>query len=560
MSDKLKGFAIAATALSLIFGSTANFHAQEPNPTTVAPGAQSANVMAQGPNGIYVYHVKVVQRELDAVNYLNRSGSTHVNFNGTELMPGARGDAKVESQTGKTHISVKFSGLTTANGFGPEYLTYVLWAISADGRPQNLGELELAGDKASLDVTSSFQSFGMIVTAEPYFAVSQPSDVVVLKNVFSDKTQGVLEEVNVHYQLLPRGLYAPTAGAHSNPMPVTDREHVPLALFEAYNAQRIAQQVGADKYAPDIMQEVQKDIQDAQAIQDGKHRDVKMEFTDAREAVERAEDARLTTLRKQQEERERQNQQAKEQAQMQAQQSQMQAEQAQAAADRAAAQKAEADAARARAEAEAADERAKAAEAQRQAQQSQQSAADAREKLRAQLNNVLETTETARGLIVHMGDVLFDTNKYTLKPNAQVSLAKVATILTLYPNLKVQVEGYTDSTGAPAYNQTLSENRADAVRDFLVQNGVPQANVTAQGFGATNFVADNSTAEGRQQNRRVNLVVSGQSIGVQTTPSGQPGEAAAPQQNPPPQQPQQPQQNEQPQNPTGTSNPPSNPQ
>ena len=158
--------------LSVAFLLTAQ--AQEPNPTTVAPGAQSANVMAQGPNGIYVYHVKVVQRELDAVNYLNRSGSTHVNFVGTELMPAAHGDGEGGLADRKTHISVKFAGLTPANGFGKEYLTYVLWAISADGRPQNLGELELAGDKASLDVTSSFQSFGMIVTAEPYFAVSQP--------------------------------------------------------------------------------------------------------------------------------------------------------------------------------------------------------------------------------------------------------------------------------------------------------------------------------------------------------------------------------------------------
>jgi outer membrane protein OmpA-like peptidoglycan-associated protein len=547
MSHIWNRLAIAAAALSLTCVYATTINAQEPNPTTVAPGAQSANVVAKGPNGIYIYHVKVVQRELDAVNYLNRSGSTKVGFVGTELMPRASGEAKVDSETGKTHISVHFSGLTPANGFGKEYLTYVLWAISADGRPQNLGELELSGDKASLDVTSSFQSFGMIVTAEPYFAVSQPSDVVVLKNVFNNKTQGVLEEVNVHYQLLPRGLYANTAGAHANPIPVTDREHVPLALFEAYNADRIARQAGAEKYAADIMQEVQTDLQNAQAIQDSKHRDVRMEFTDAREAVERAEDARLTTLRKQEEQRQQENLEAKQQAQMQAQQSQLAAQQAQANADRAAAQRAEADAARARAEADAANARAQAAEAQHQAQQSQQSAAEAREKLRTQLNSVLETTETARGLIVHMGDVLFATNKYTLKPDAQVSLAKVATILTLYPNLRVQVEGYTDSTGAPAYNQTLSENRADAVRDFLVQNGVPQGNVSAQGFGATNFVADNATAAGRQQNRRVNLVVSGASIGVQTTPEGQPGAAAPPAPAPAPAPPQ---------NPTGVANPP----
>jgi len=543
MSRKMKGFAIASVAFSLICVCSSTIHAQEPNPTTVAPGATKANVMAQGPNGIYVYHVKVVQRELDAVNYLNRRGPTHVNFIGTELMPAARGDAKVDSQTGKTHISVRFDGLTPANGFGKEYLTYVLWAISADGRPQNLGELELARDKASLDVTSSFQSFGMIVTAEPYFAVSQPSDVVVLKNVFTDKTQGVLEEVNVHYQLLPRGLYANTAGAHSNPMPVTDRERVPLPLYEAYNAQRIAQGVGAEKYAPDIMQEVGGDLQNAQAIQDGKHRDVKAEFTAAREAVQRAEDARLTTLRKQDEERQRAAQEAKQQAQVAAQQSQIAAQQAQAEADRAAAQKAEADAARARAEADAANARAQAAEAQQQAQASKQSEEATREKLREQLNSVLQTTETARGLVMNLGDVLFDTNKYTLKPNAQVSLAKVATILTLYPNLKVQVEGYTDSTGTPAYNQTLSENRADSVRNFLVQNGVHQDGVSAQGYGATNFVADNSTSSGRQQNRRVNLVVSGASIGVQTSEPGQPGAAAAAVPPAPPR------------NPTGVSNP-----
>lgn len=506
--------------------------AQEANPTAVGPGARSANVVTEGPNGIYVYHVKVVQRELDAVNYLNRRGPTKVNFIGTDLMPAARGEAKVESQTGKTHIGVRFSGLTPANGFGQEYLTYVLWAISADGRPQNLGELELAGDKASLDVTSSFQSLGMIVTAEPYFAVSEPSDVVVLKNVFTDKTQGLLEEVNVHYQLLPRGLYANTGGAHANPLPITDRMHTPLAMYEAYNAQRIAQTVGADQYAPDIMKEVAVDIRNAQAIQDGGHRDVKMEFTNAREAVQRAEDARLTTLRKQAEERQRQTVEAKEHAQQQAQQAQTQAAQAQqqaanaqAAADRAAAERAEAEAAKAKAEADAAAARAQAAEAQRQAQQSQQDAEATREKLRTQLNSVLQTTESARGLIVNLSDVLFDTGKYTLKPATQVSLAKVATILQLYPGLRVQVEGYTDSTGSPAFNQRLSENRADAVRDFLAQNGVPQGNVTAQGFGATNFVAENTTAAGRQQNRRVNLVVSGQAIGVETTA---PSASAAP--------------------------------
>jgi outer membrane protein OmpA-like peptidoglycan-associated protein len=512
-----KKIAVAAPVAALLSGFCLLAHAQEPNPTTVAPGAKSGEVVAEGPNGVYIYHVHVVERQLDAVNYLNRSGSTHVGFTGTNLMPGAKGEAKVNSVTGKTNIDAHFEGLTPANGYGPEYLTYVLWAISADGRPQNLGELELSGGKASLEVTSGFQAFGMIVTAEPYYAVSQPSDVIVLQNVFTDRTNGILQQVNVHYQLLPKGLYADTAGAKSVAHPITDREHTPLALYEAYNAQRIAQLVGADKYSPDIMKEVSTDIQNAQDIQSGKHRDVKMEFTYARSAVQRSEDARIVTLRKQAEERAQQAQDAKVAAQQQAQQSQLDAAQSQAQADAAAAAQAKAEAAKARADAEAANARAQAAEAQHQAEASQQDAAATREKLRAQLNSVLATSESARGLIVNMSDVLFDTAKFTLKPGTQVSLAKVATILQLYPGLKVQVEGYTDIVGSDAYNQKLSENRANAVHDFLVQNGVPAANVTAAGYGKADPVADNGTAAGRAQNRRVNLVVSGQEIGVQTT-------------------------------------------
>src|SRR6185437_14322110 len=165
-------FVMACLVIGSLVLSAELARGQEPNPTQAGQPTASEHQggqITEGPNGIYLYRVKVVQRDLDAVNYLNRSGSTRVDFVGTELMPAARGDAKVDSQTGKTHISVHFDRLTPANGFGKEYLTYVLWAISADGRPQNLGELELAGDKASLDVTSSFQSFGMIVTAEPYF-------------------------------------------------------------------------------------------------------------------------------------------------------------------------------------------------------------------------------------------------------------------------------------------------------------------------------------------------------------------------------------------------------
>ena len=346
----------------------------------------------------------------------------------------------------------------------------------------------------------------------------------MLQNVFTDKTNGVLQQVNVHVHLLPKGLYAPTSGSKTIEFPITDREHTPLALYEAYNAQRIAKSVGADQYAADIMKEVATDLQNAQDIQSNKHRDVKMEVTYARSATERAEDARILTLRKEAEQRQKDAQDAKlaaqqqaQQAELQAQQAELQASNAKAQADAAAAAQAQAEAARARADAEAANARAQAAQAQDQVEAAKREAAATREKLRAQLNAVLETTESARGLIINLGDVLFDSGRYTLKPNAQIALAKVSTILELYPDLTVQVEGYTDSVGGDAYNVKLSENRANAVHDFLIQNGVPAANVTSVGYGKADPVASNDTADGRRQNRRVNMVVSGAAIGVQTT-------------------------------------------
>jgi outer membrane protein OmpA-like peptidoglycan-associated protein len=475
-------------------------------------------------NGMYIFRVKVVERNLDCVNYLHRSGSTTIGFEGTSLLPKARGEAKVTSDRGGIAVEARFEGLTPANGFGPEYLTYVLWAISPDGRAQNLGEVLPAGTKNHIRVTTALQSFGLIVTAEPYFSVSQPSDLVVMQNVIRpNKTEGVLDKVNANYYLLPRGTYAETGGAHTVSNPITRDEHSPLELYEAENAVRIAQAAGAEKYAPEIIAKAEIGLRNATDMDRGKHRDEKMEITNARDAVERAEDARLTALRKQAAEREAATVAAKNQAEqqaadskVQAEQAQVQAQQAQLQAEQAQAAKAEAEAARARAEAETAEARARAAEANRSAESAEQ----IREKLREQLNSVLATSESARGLIVNMSDVLFDTGKYSLKPSTQVSLAKVSGILLAYPGLKVQVEGYTDSVGGDEYNQKLSENRAASVKDFLVSQGVSANNITSQGFGKSNPVADNATADGRAQNRRVNLVVSGDAIGIATQNPG----------------------------------------
>ena len=493
--------------------------AQEPNPT--APPPQSNHGQGQPPSemreGVPVYKVQVVGRDIPAINYFHRKGSTKIAFQGTSLMPSAKGTAKVDGQLGRTQVSLDIQGLTPANGFGPEYLTYVLWGVTPEGRPVNLGEVLPTGgkDKNTMVVTTNLQTFGLIVTAEPYFAVTMPSDVVVMQNyVINDKTQGVIEQVNAHFSLLPRGAYTETAGRHTVLHPITRNERSPLELYEADNAVQIAETAGAAKYADDTLAKAKTALQNAQDMDANKH-DRKETITFAREAVQAAEDARIITVRKMRAADEAANKQAAEDATQQAQ-----------LANQAAQQQAEGRA-RAQAAAKEAEERAAAARAAQQAaeqsaQQATQQAEQARERLKEQLNQVLQTKETARGLIMNMSDVLFDFNKYTLKPEAREKLAKVSGILLAYPGLKVQVEGYTDSIGSDEYNQKLSEHRAGSVKDYLISQSVQDNNVTAAGYGKNDPVADNSTSAGRAENRRVQLVVSGAAIGVQpSSPGGQ---------------------------------------
>lgn len=508
----------------LVFLSTATIvaHGQEANPTTPATSQQNAVPMTQQGvrDDVPLYKIQVVAREIPAINYFHRSGATKIGFEGTTLLPQAKGSAKVESHLGRTSIDASFEGLTPANSFGPEYLTYVLWAISPEGRPMNLGEVLPSGskDKSELTVTTNLQAFGLIITAEPYYAVSMPSDIVVMQNVVNDKTQGVIEQVNAHYSLLPRGAYAETAGRHAVLHPITRDERSPLELYEALNAVQIADAAGASKYAADTMASAKTALQNAEDLNTHK-KDRKQTITYAREAVQSAEDARIIAIRKIKAEDEAAQKQAADQAQQAA-------EQAKIAAEQQATQRAQAEAAAAEAEARAEKARAEQRAAEQSAQQATQQTEQMRERLKDQLNQVLQTTESARGLIVNMSDVLFDFNKYTLKTEAREKLAKVSGILLAYPNLKLQVEGYTDNIGSDDYNQKLSEQRADAVRDYLVSQSVPDGNVTAAGYGKNDPIADNTTNSGRAQNRRVQLVVSGASIGVQqSTPGAQGGNA-----------------------------------
>jgi outer membrane protein OmpA-like peptidoglycan-associated protein len=489
-----------------------------------------------------LFRVTLVGRTTPAINYRPRSGNTKIDFVGTVLMPQARGDATVKGEKGYIEIDANFEKLQPATRFGSEYLTYVMWAVTPEGRASNLGELQVDGDDGELRVTTELQAFGLIVTAEPYFAVTQPSDVVVIENIvrkegiFRDATIGRAEAIEAKYQLLERGSYLMNQDPSRLRAKGVD-PGVPLDLAEARNAVALAEVASADRYAFETFTKASRLLVEAEAARD-RRRGRNAVMMPARQAVQTAEDARIMALQKREEEyaaqqralaqqreaeaveRARAEETARLRAQLESQSAdaaRRQAEMERAAADagREAAERQKADAEAGRAAADAAR---LAAEAQKQqveatAAQLDRERAELRERLRQQLNLILETRETARGLIVNLSDVLFDTARADLKPGAREKLSRVVGIVLSHPGLRMEVEGHTDSVGSDSYNLQLSERRAASVRSYLVSAGVAPTVVATSGRGESHPVASNATAAGRQQNRRVELLVSGEPIG-----------------------------------------------
>ena len=555
--------ALRLLVLTISFGTVLTALAQTRPSVTQVPAAQEDSP-------IFKLTVNVVERTTKAINYRHRSGATMVDFRGTPLLPKARGEAKVESKQGYIEIEVEFDDLQSATRFGPEYLTYVMWAITPEGRATNLGEVILNGTKSKLNVTTELQAFGLIVTAEPYFAVAQPSDVVVMENFARKDTLGKVEEISARYELLQRGEYVVNAPpAELKPIALDNK--TPLDLYEARNAVRIARWVGANKDAAESYMKAEKLLLQAEAYKARKAGTKPIAMT-AREAAQTAEDARLIAVKRQEEQRLEQERQAaadrEAEAKAEAARAQAQAEEdsrlraqaetdkrleaerraraeaeravaeaqaelareralrEQAAAEQARSAAARAEAERAAAQAQAEAERARALNEQASAEQARQAAARAerekaelRSSLVQQLNLILDTRETERGLVINISDVLFDSGQYTLKSIAREKLARVSGIVLAHPGLRLQAEGHTDSVGSDNFNQALSEKRALTVRDFLVEQGIPIASLGAQGFGKTMPVATNDTAAGRQRNRRVELVVAGDVIGIPITAS-----------------------------------------
>jgi outer membrane protein OmpA-like peptidoglycan-associated protein len=526
-------FKISGMTLAVVMTLGASAQAQTPTQTPADSG-----------NPTPTFRNNVVSRTTRAVSYRHRSGATKINFQGTDLMPAAAGEAKVNSKRGALAIEVEFSGLDRPTSFGNEYLTYVLWAISPEGRPVNIGEV-LVGDnhRSKLDVTTDLQAFALIVTAEPYYAVRRPSNLVVLENAIRSDTVGASEAVDAKYELIDRGGYIPTGYKFD---PVILNAKLPLEFFEARNALRIALSSGAERYASASYEKAVRQMNEADALATGKHENKKSLISLSREVVQTAEDAREIAVKHIDEERaetERSagagreassNARANEESQRRASAEALTADavrdrneadrknlDAQSAAQQAT--RGQADAERDRndaqqkqhvAEADSDRSRAAAASSDSQLKDAVRDREELRARLLQQFNLILETRDTARGLVVNMSDVLFDSGKYTLRPLAREKLSKISGIVLAYPSLKLAVEGNTDSVGTESFNQELSEKRAEGVRSYLTQQGVPGTSTTATGFGKTRPIASNDTSEGRQQNRRVELIVSGEVIGT----------------------------------------------
>jgi outer membrane protein OmpA-like peptidoglycan-associated protein len=527
-----------------------------------AQSPQAANppqewVQSQPGTSVPIYRVTVTERTMKAINYRHRSGATTIDFTGTSLLPEAHGEAKVESKKGYIEIEVEFDRLQPATMHGAEYLTYVLWAITPEGRTSNLGEILLNGSSSGkLNVTTELQVFGLAVTAEPYFAVSMPSNLVVMENVVRKDTKGKIEEMDAKYELLQIGQYERLA----NPLALRMDSKMPLELYEARNAVQIARASGADRFASETFSKAENSLKQAEAYQ-ARNAGRKSITMAAREAVQTAEDSRAIAVKRQDEERLASERQAgadrealakaetEAEARLRAQaegDQRLEAERrARAESERNVAQSEtaritrEADAARIAAQSEAdrvkretdlAARMAAQAEADRTLLATQEAdrlrlkaeaeKAELRSQLLSQFNLILDTRDTARGLIINMSDVLFDTAKFSLRPLARERLAKVAGILLGHPGLKLEVEGHTDSVGGEEYNQHLSEQRAGSVRDYLIVQGITEMNsAPAKGFGKSQPVATNDTPAGRQLNRRVELIVSGELIGTQIASS-----------------------------------------
>ena len=480
----------------------------------------------------------LAERSALAINYPDNKNSS-VDMRGVGMTTNVDGRAQAKRADGRTRIKLRLNGLSHPQSISSFYTTYVVWAITPEGQADNLGELPQTRDRSrEVEVTTPQQNFALIVTAEPHGLVRYPGPLIVAENILRKDTKGDVTSSQIAYRGDP-GIFFTVAATDRNPL--QPDYTTPLSVLGARRAVEIAKRAYAQEFAPAELQEAERGLANLEQLWPP-NRDREERYNrDAREVMRLAEVARAAAVERRAQQRldaERAaSNQAINQAQSEAEQARQEAERARAEterlrqeADTARRMAEEARAASARAETELAQARERVTQAQNEADRAKANAEvarleaerarlesesakrerdAARQRLQVSLSEILDTRREARGLIVNLSDVLFDFDKATLKPGAKEKLSKLTGVLLAYPGTyRMEIEGHTDAVGSDAYNQKLSEDRAQAVRDYLAQAGLPTDRITAtRGFGKTRPVTTNDTPEGRQMNRRVELVI-----------------------------------------------------
>ena len=468
-----------------------------------------------------------------------------VKFKGTERLPKSSGEAKIQRKKGTTEIEIEVDEMKPAAYFGGDYATYVLWVVSPEGHTDNVGEFILQGNRSKLNVTTPLETFGLFVTAEPHFLVDVPSRFVVLENTrpTNNLTGQMLDAANIKYRGFD-GIYR--ASLDTLVGEPEAKGETRSDVRQAKTSLILAERADAPKYAPEEYAKAyeawKKTAEAAEARVDKRilmsygHETVRLAVEAEKRAKERAFQAaldnerkakneqivalklsiekaeseadRAALLAKQKELELAMEMAARNVAQKQAEDAARRAEEAEAKARMAEQQAGQLASEKMKAQSEAEQAKTSAEQAKAAVEQAQKERDAARARMREALSLVVETRETARGLIVNLPDILFDFNKDQLKPEAREKLAKVCGILSVAGGYNLSIEGHTDSKGTDEYNQKLSERRAQNVSSYLSTCGLPQAHLTSRGFGKMQPIAPNETAEGRQQNRRVEIVIS----------------------------------------------------
>lgn len=461
-----------------------------------------------------LYRVTIVSRTTKAINYGYLTVPTRIGFRGTPLLADARGEATLQVKRGSTIIDARFSRVPPPTRFGPQYLTYVAWAISTDGRPQNLGEISLSGsEKGKLSASTSFQAFAIIVTAEPYYAVSQPSDIVVMENEVLPDTVGKVKEMNATYELLPRKefTYDMSRPEAAPGKPVSRREYESiLAIYEAQNAIQIADSQNADTYTPDRLAEARQLLARAKSFPKDQSSEI---IATAKEAAQVAEDARLISHRRAEEkhasdERSRMSE-VRNQAEIRRTAIEAGVEQEEHAASELSTLKArqiqQPRQFQTPAPPNVTSERPVDVD-DRQFSPTNPQASENRRRLLSALRGPLDVRDTASGIVITVP------NAKLSSPSLRAELAQVASALRDYKDLRIEVQGYSALPDSGS-----SQRHAELIRAKLMAVAVPAPIVLARGYGNSRSLASNSSAAGRAQNDRVEIVIKGDAIGSLAT-------------------------------------------